>query len=150
MATYTMYYGDFVSTKDINVVSRQNGEVISKKIRASPYEFTIATRAKWELMISDEDVEIRAGEYRKIKVKEVTLDPDTLAIPCAFTYHAVASVLKIASKEGNCLVEKERNIRFAYIFGQETGKVREGDLLGVLNIFPIMFTREASMPVVVK
>jgi len=150
MTTVNMCYGELMSTKDIQVVSRQKGEVVSKKVRAAPYEFTIATRAKWEMIVSDEDVEIRAGEYRKIKVKEVTLDPDTLAIPCAFTYHAVASVLKVASKEGNCLVEKERNIRFAYIFGQETGKVREGDLLGVLNIFPIMFAREAINPVLIK
>jgi hypothetical protein len=145
-----MCYGDIVSTQDIQIVSRQQGEVVSKKIRASPYEFTIATRAKWEMVVSDESIGVRAGEYRKIKVKEITLAPDLLAIPCAFSYHAVVSVLKVAPKEGICLVDQERNIRFAYILGQETGKVREGDLLGVLNIFPIMFTREATKPVLIR
>ncbi|SES65705.1 protein of unknown function DUF22 [Methanococcoides vulcani] len=139
-----------MSTETIQVVARKDGELISKKFKAAPYEFTIATRAKWGMMIADEDVELRAGEYKKIAIQEVILDADTLAIPCAFTYHAVASVLKVSSKEGNCLVEKPRTIKYVYAFGQETGKVRAGDLLGVLNIFPIMFTREAMKPVLVK
>lgn len=140
----------YMSTETIQVVARKDGEMVSKKFKAAPYEFTIATRAKWKMVISDEDLELRAGEYKKIAIKEVTLDADTLAIPCAFTYHAVASVLKVSSKEGNCLVESPRTINHAYVFGQETGKVRAGDLLGVLNIFPIMFTREAMKPVLVK
>ncbi len=138
-----------MSMETIQIVTRKDGELVSKKIKAAPYEFTIATRAKWEMVISDEDIEVRAGEYRKVAIKEVTLHPDTLAIPCAFTYHAVASVLKVSSKEGNTPVEKERTIGYAYVFGQETGKIRAGDLLGVLNIFPIMFTREAMIPVIV-
>jgi hypothetical protein len=56
----------------------------------------------------------------------------------------------MASKEGTCLVDQERTIAFAYVMGQETGKIREGDLLGVLNIFPIMFTREALKPEVIR
>ncbi len=138
-----------MSMETIQIVTRKDGELVSKKIKAAPYEFTIATRAKWEMVISDEDIEIRAGEYRKVAIKEVKLHPDTLAIPCAFTYHAVASVLKISSREGNTPVEKERTIAYAYVFGQESGKIRAGDLLGVLNIFPIMFTREAMIPVIV-
>jgi hypothetical protein len=139
-----------MSTKIIQVVSRKQGEIVSQKVKAAPYEFTIAPRARWEMVVSDEDVEIHAGEYRKIRIKEITLDPDTLAIPCAFTYHAVVSLFKMASKEGTCLVDQERTIAFAYVMGQETGKIREGDLLGVLNIFPIMFTREALKPEVIR
>lgn len=139
-----------MSTKDVYVVSRQNGEVVSKKVRASPYEFTIATRAKWELVISDEDIEMHAGEYRKIRVQEITLNPETLVIPCSFTYHNVVSTLKVALKEGTSVIEKTRHIHYAYVFAQETGKVREGELIGVLNIFPIMFTREAVEPVILK
>ncbi|RNI09911.1 DUF22 domain-containing protein [Methanohalophilus halophilus] len=138
--------GDWMSAEIIQVVSRKKGEIVSKKVKAAPYEFTIATRARWEMVIADNDLEIRAGEYKKIPVREITLDPDTLAMPCAFTYHAVASVLKIASTEGACPVDKERTVRYAYVFGQTNGKIREGDLLGVLNVFPIMFTREAMTP----
>lgn len=139
-----------MSEEIIQIVSRKNGEIISKKVKAAPYEFTIATRAKWEMIISDEDVEIRAGEYKKISIREFILQPDTIAIPCAFTYHAVASVLKVAARKGATPIDHERNVKYAYIIGQESGMVRSGDLLGIFNVFPIMFTREAVNPVEIK
>ncbi|WP_319508324.1 DUF22 domain-containing protein [uncultured Methanolobus sp.] len=130
----------------IQVVSRENGELSSKQVKAAPYEFTIATRAKWEMVISDEDTEIRAGEFKKVNVKEILLDPDMVALPCTFTHHAVVSLVKVGAKGGAKPVDSERIINSAYVLGQESGKVREGDLLAVLNIFPIMFTREAMTP----
>ena len=139
-----------MSTQIVQVVSRTNGELNYRKVKASPYEFTVATRAKWEMVVSDEDVEIRAGEFKKINVKEIQLQHDMLAMPCAFSHHAVVSVLKVGSKGGNSLIENDRVIKYAYVIGQETGKVRSGDLLAVLNVFPIMFTREATIPVDVQ
>lgn len=136
-----------MSTEIVQIVSRTNGKLKSQKVKASPYEFTMATRARWEMVISDEDMEIRAGEFKKINVREIHLQHDMLATPCAFSHHAVVSVLKVGSKGGNSLIEEDRVIKYAYIIGQETGKVRSGDLLAILNVFPIMFTREATTPV---
>lgn len=130
----------------IQVVSRDNGELVSKKVKAAPYEFTIATRAKWEMVISDEDLEIRAGEFKRVNVKEIDLEPDMVAIPCTFTHHAIVSLVKVGAKGGAKPVDSERVIKYAYLLGQENGRIREGDLLAVLNIFPIMFTREALTP----
>ncbi|MDG6244803.1 MAG: DUF22 domain-containing protein [Methanolobus sp.] len=130
----------------IQVVSKNGGGVTSKKVEASTYEFTIATRAKWEMVISDEDLDMRAGEFKKIKVKEITLEPDMVALPCTFSHHALVSLVKVGTKGGSRPVDNERIIDSAYVLGQETGRVAEGDLLAVLNIFPIMFTREAMVP----
>jgi hypothetical protein len=135
-----------MSTQIIQVVSRKNGELNSTKVKTSSYEFTMATRAKWEMIIANEDMSIRSGEFKKIDVKDINVEPDMVAMPCIFSQHAVASVLKIGAKEGNVPVDKERVIDSAYVIGQETGHIREGDLLGILNLFPIMFTREATKP----
>jgi hypothetical protein len=135
-----------MSTEIIQVVSRKNGELKSTKVEASSYEFTIATRAKWEMIVANEDVDIREGEYKKIPIKEIHVEPDMVAMPCVFSQHAVASVLRIGTKGGSKPVEEERLINKAYILGQETGRIRKGDLLGLLNLFPIMFTREATKP----
>lgn len=130
----------------IQVVSRDNGELTSKKVKAAPYEFTMATRAKWEMVISNEDMEIRAGEFKKVNVKDIPIEPDMVALPCTFSHHAVVSLIKVGAKGGAKPVDSERTINAAYVLGQETGRIREGDLLAVLNIFPIMFTREAMVP----
>ena len=133
----------------VNVVSRDKGKVNRKKVKASPYEFTIATRAKWEMVIADEDVTIGAGKLERIKIKEVNVQKDMLAIPCAFSHHPLVSVIKVASRDGPAPVETDRIINAAYVLGQESGEIKKGDLLSVLNLYPIMFTREATKPVVV-
>jgi hypothetical protein len=140
--------GDTMS-EIVNVVSRKNGKVNRKKVKASPYEFTIATRAKWEMVVADEDITIGAGKLERVKVKEINVQKDMLAIPCAFSHHPIISVIKVATKEGPSPVETDRTINAAYVIGQESGEIHKGDLLSVLNLYPIMFTREATKPVCV-
>ncbi len=134
----------------VNVVSRNKGKVNRRKVKASPYEFTIATRAKWEMVIADEDVTIGAGKLERIKVKDVNVQKDMLAIPCAFSHHPLVSVIKVATRDGPAPVETDRIINSAYVLGQESGEIKKGDLLSVLNLYPIMFTREATKPVLVR
>jgi hypothetical protein len=133
----------------VNIVFHDKGKVNRIKVKASPYEFTIATRAKWEMVIADEDVTIGAGKLERIKVKEVNVQKDMLAIPCAFSHHPLVSVIKVATRHGPAPVETDRIINAAYVLGQESGEIKKGDLLSVLNLYPIMFTREATKPVIV-
>lgn len=133
----------------VNVVSRDNGKVTRKKVKASPYEFTIATRAKWEMVIADEDATIGAGKLERVKVKDIKVQKDMLAMPCAFSHHPIVSVIKVGARGGPAPVETDRTINVAYVMGQESGEIKKGDLLSVLNLYPIMFTREATRPVVV-
>jgi hypothetical protein len=134
----------------VNIVSRDKGVVTTKKVRAAPYEFTLATRAKWEMIIADENVVIGEGKFDVVKIKEVNIEKDSLAIPCAFSHHAIASVIKVGVKGGAKTVESDRVIDKAYVIGQQTGEIKKGDLLAVINVFPIMFTREAKSPVIIE
>lgn len=134
----------------INVVTRNNGKINKKKIKASPYEFTIATRGKWEMIIADEDITIGVGKLERMKVREIRVHRDMLAIPCAFNHHPLTSVIKVAAKNGSAPVETERIIDTAYVIGHESGEIKKGDLLSILNLYPIMFTREATIPEVIR
>ncbi|MCX9086804.1 MAG: DUF22 domain-containing protein [Candidatus Methanoperedens sp.] len=130
----------------VNVVTHNNGRVDRTKVKASPYEFTIATRAKWEMIIADEDITIGAGKLKKVKVKEIVVQKDILAMPCAFSHHPVVSVIKVKTRDGPSPIETDRIINGAFVLGQEAGEIKKGDLLSVLNLYPIMFTREATIP----
>ncbi|MEA1870012.1 MAG: DUF22 domain-containing protein [Euryarchaeota archaeon] len=134
----------------IQITSPSEEGLKRSKVEVSPYEFTIATRAKWEIIVADEDVTIAKGAFEKIEIKEIKLQHDLLALLCAFTPHALVSVVRVGSGGRVASVEVDRRIKSAYILAQETGEIKEGDLLGVLNILPIMFTREAKKPVAIK
>ncbi len=142
--------GETFMSEIVNVVSRDNGKITRKKVKASPYEFTIATRAKWEMVIADEDVTIGAGKLERVKVKDIKVQKDMLAMPCAFSHHPIVSVIKVGAREGPAPVETDRTINVAYVMGQESGEIKKGDLLSVLNLYPIMFTREATKPALVR
>ena len=133
----------------VTIVSREDGKINKRKVEASPYEFTVATRGKWEMVIADEDVTIGAGKLERVKVKEITVQKDMLAMPCAFTHHALVSVMKVGAKGGAAPIETDRVINVAYVLGQESGEIKKGDLLSVLNLSPIMYTREATRPITV-
>lgn len=147
---YINYFMGVLMNEIVNVVTHNNGSVDRKKVIASPYEFTIATRAKWEMIIADEDVTIGEGRLEKIRVKEIVVQKDMLAMPCAFSHHPIASVIKVKIRDGPAPIENDRIINSAFVLGQESGEIRKGDLLSVLNLYPIMFTREATRPVEVK
>jgi hypothetical protein len=139
-----------MASQIIQIVSASEQGPERIKVEASTYEFTIATRAKWEMIVADEDVTIAKGAFEKIKIREIDLQRDLLALLCAFTPHPLASVVRVGSGGGVAPVEADRQIEVAYILGQETGEIKEGDLIGVLNVLPIMFTREAKKPTLVK
>ena len=139
-----------MASQIIQIASRTEEGLERGKVEVSPYEFTIATRAKWEIIVADEDMTIAKGAFEKIRIKEIKLQKDLLALLCALAPHALVSVVRVGSGGGIAPVETDRCIKVAYILGQETGEIKEGDLLGVLNILPIMFTREAKKPVAIK
>lgn len=139
-----------MASQIIQLVSQTEDGLERTRVKAAPYEFTIATRAKWEMVVADEDMTIAKGAFEKIRIKEINLQRDLLTIPCAFARHALVSVVRVGSGTEVAPVETDRCIRVAYILGQQTGEIKEGDLLTVLNIFPIMFTREAKKPVLIR
>jgi hypothetical protein len=111
-------------------------------VKASPYEYTIATRAKWEMVIADEDVAIVANKLERVRVKEIKVQKDMIVMPCAFNHHPLVSVIKVGARDGPAPMETDRIINTAYVVGHESGEVKKGDLLSLLNLYPIMFTRD--------
>lgn len=138
-----------MESQTIQIVSLSEQGLERSKVKVAPYEFTIATRAKWEIIVADEDMTIAKGAFEKIRIREIKLQHDLLALLCAFSPHALVSVVRVGSRGRAAPVETDRCIKVAYILGQETGEIKEGDLLGVLNVLPIMFTREAKRPVAI-
>jgi len=64
----------------------------------------------------------------------------TISLPCAFCHHALGTVLNVQS-EGVALVESKRNISSIVFLPILDGMIEKGDLLGVINVFPIIVNR---------
>jgi len=111
-----------------------------ENVSAVPYYFTISTEGKWEMLISAGDVEVKKGEVIQIPVKKTVIHENAVSLPCAFSHHALGTVLKVQS-EGVALVESERNISSVVFLPILDGMIEKGDLLGVINVFPVIVSR---------
>ncbi|MBA1341712.1 MAG: hypothetical protein C5S40_06175 [ANME-2 cluster archaeon] len=111
-----------------------------ENVSAVPYYFTISTEGKWEMLISAGDLEVKKGDIIQIPIKKTVVYENTVSLPCAFCHHALGTVLKVQS-EGAALVESERIISNVVFLPILDGIIKKGDLLGVINVFPIIVNR---------
>lgn len=108
-----------------------------ERVVAVPYNFTISTNGKWEMLIAAEDVEVKKGNIIELMTEETIIEENTVALPCAFCHHALGVVLK-ARLKGLALVETSRKVDSVVFLPIMDGTVGKGDLLSVINIFPVI------------
>ena len=111
-----------------------------ENVSAVPYNFSISTEGKWEMLISARDMEVKKGDVIQIPIKKTVVYENTVSLPCAFCHHALGTVLKVQS-EGVALVESKRNISSVVFLPILDGMIEKGDLLGVINVFPIIVNK---------
>ncbi|RLG23006.1 hypothetical protein DRN72_00035 [Methanosarcinales archaeon] len=132
----------------INVLRLKDGKLVREVVETAPYEFAISTMAKYKMVIADEDADFRRGEIRKQRVRPIYLREESVSVPCPLNHHALVSVLKIGEEGGPQPVESERKREYAIVITHRDEKVLRGDLLAVLNVFPVVFvfTKYAHKP----
>jgi hypothetical protein len=124
----------------------KTGEMKSEIVDGDDYEYTIATRGSWKMLIADEDVEFEAGEAKPVRVRKTVLPREVIVLGCPVLRHALGCVYALGRSGEPQPVEEEREINYVIFSAFGNGRVRRGDLLGVLNVFPIMMVRKAKKP----
>jgi hypothetical protein len=128
----------------------ETGELKSEIVDTEDYEYTIATRGGWKMIIADEEVEFEVGETKPIKIRKTILPRESIVLMCPVSRHGLGYVAALGRGGEPQPVEEEREIDYVIFNAFEKGKVRNGDLLGVLNVFPIMMVRKAKRPTKIK
>ncbi|HIH45261.1 MAG TPA: DUF22 domain-containing protein [Candidatus Methanoperedenaceae archaeon] len=132
-------------TQKIRLVLKSDEGVETEDVTALPYEFKMSNRGKWEMLVADEDASVRKGEISRVMIRDVHISPNTIVLPCAFSHHALGAVVKVQHR-GLVVVEAERHISSVQFLGYEDGMVKNGDLLAVVNVFPITLPEGARRP----
>ena len=128
------------------VYTDEKGNSKTEIVDTEDYEYTIATRGSWKMIVADEDVEFEAGETKPIKIRGTILPRESIVLRCPVSRHGLGYVAALGRGGAPQPVEEEREINYVIFTAFERGKVRSGDLLGVLNVFPIMMVRKAKKP----
>lgn len=128
---------DFKIREDMvtaNLVYKENGELKRKTIKTRFFGYFKSYIAEWEPVISAENVDVKKGDVRRIRIKEIRLQPNTVVTPLHIMRNAFGSVIEVAQAKPS-KVEEEKLIDEAVFLATKDGKIQKGDLLGVLNIY---------------
>jgi len=117
-------------------VHKRSGEVKRLSVQEEIYEWIISTRGRWEPVVAIERAPLRANNVHQISIREIRLAPNELVIPCPVAWNGLGQLLGVGRRGRPQKVEKARVFDYANFLAFKNGEVVEGDLLGVLNIFP--------------
>ncbi|MCS7139827.1 MAG: DUF22 domain-containing protein [Nitrososphaerota archaeon] len=112
------------------------GELKRISVMEETYEYLISTRARWEPVVAIEKAILRANNVHQINIRPIKLNPDELVIPCPVTWNSLGHLLSVGRKGAPQKVEKARTFEYANFLAFRDGTIIEGDLLGILNVFP--------------
>ena len=99
-------------------------------------KFTISGTGGLEAVISAETIQVFANTIMPIRVDEVIIPKNHTINPCAYNRHPLGSVISVAEEEPKSISE-ERKIEFVMFITWENGTVNKGDVLGVIDTYPI-------------
>ncbi|MBO8181231.1 MAG: DUF22 domain-containing protein [Archaeoglobus sp.] len=132
---------------EIRIVYRdESGKLKSEIVDTEDYEFTIATRGSWKMLIADEDVEFEPGETKPVRIRRTILPRESIMLRCPVTRHGLGYIVSLGKSGKPQPVEAERELNYVLFRALEKGMIKKGDLLGVVNIFPVMMVRRAKKP----
>lgn len=111
------------------------GEIGRQESKAFSYGFTIGSHGEWEMIIANEDKEVRKNETTNIKIEAVEVPAKSIALPCPIMRHALGVVTSLAGAGLPKGVEELRILNEAIFQALFDGEIKKGDLLCVINIF---------------
>ncbi len=124
---------------------RDNGNVYREEIETKVFGYTRSHIGVWELLVADESVKVKKGEVTRIRIKEVHLPQNTVVAPLPFMRNAYGSVLDVIQLGKPSRVEDEKTIHQVVFLPIEDGRIEEGDLLGVINVYYVGVTDTRSV-----
>ena len=91
------------------------GEIERRGMEAFPYGFTVGPHGEWEMVIAEEDKEVRKNELVNIKIGEIELPPKAIVLPCFIMRQALGVVPSLGGV-GKATGVGERRARTEVIF----------------------------------
>ena len=114
---------------------RIGGEIERETVEAFSYGFTVGPHGEWEMVIANEDKEVKKDVLVNVKIEQIEVPPKSIVLPCPIMRHALGIVTSFASVGKPQRVEAGRFLDEAIFHPIFDGTINKGQLLGVVNIF---------------
>ncbi len=121
-----------------NLVFLENGKISREEVELEPYgHYEGTSKGKWAIVVSEENKEVKKGMVDSIKIRDMVLEPGTVVSPLCGMIYALGVMLDVYGPGKPQKVEKQQKISHALFFPVFDGKVKEGEIIGVLRIHSV-------------
>ena len=87
------------------------------------------------MLVAAEEKEVKANQPVNIKIEKIEIPPESIVFPCSFMRHVLGFVVSLVTVGMPKKIEKRRQVNEVIFHSIYDGKVSEGELLGVINVF---------------
>ena len=133
-----------LGSQKVNLAYLKDGEIVRREFELQPFGFKRSEIGMLVPVVAAEDVEIRRGEVRIIGIDAINLPAGTIVQPLHERNHPMGTMIDVI-EEKPTLVEEDKRITGAVFYAIEDGEVREGDVVGVLNVYNVAVLSPAQM-----
>ncbi|WP_290596225.1 MULTISPECIES: DUF22 domain-containing protein [unclassified Archaeoglobus] len=106
----------------------------NRRVAEDRISYRISPFTQWKVLVADESSEVKKGEVRLIKLREVRIPQNTIIAPLSIMPHAHGLTFDVVER-GLTKVEGEKTITHSIFLPIEDGFVEKGDIVGVLKVF---------------
>ncbi len=124
-------YGD--ETIEFTIKYNENSELKSMRTKKSTHGYWRSNLAYTEAVISDENFDIKPGEVKEVKIREIRLPPYTVTVKWGLVENVDAHLLEIFGDVR--MIEGERVASKAIVIGLAESRIKKGELLGHVNVY---------------
>ena len=119
------------------IVYADNGNIYREEINVAPYGHEGTPNGMWEILIADENKDVKKGEVTLIRVKDVILNPKTVVSPLFVMRHGLGATIDVYGMGKPRKIEDSQKITHALFFPIFDGVVKKGEMVGVLKIHSV-------------
>ncbi len=119
------------------IAELRNGKIERKEVEIPPFIYRRKPAARWEMVIADEDIEVKKGKIVRIRIKPIKLEKNTILYPLYIMRNAYGTVLDLIQSGKVSKVEEEKEIVNAIFIPVFDGTIKRGQLLGVFNVYSV-------------
>jgi hypothetical protein len=121
----------------VNIVYRRMGQIKREEITIAPHGYRRSPVARWEVLIANEEKEVRKGKPVLVEIRKIEIPRNTVLYPLQIMRHAIGAVVDVHCDCPPWKVEEGGNIRKVLFLPVADGKIRPGELLGVINLYRV-------------
>jgi hypothetical protein len=123
----------------VKISYTDDGEVKRKETIANAVGYMRTFSGYWIPIVSEEDVDVRAGEITTIKVRDIFIPEYTVVSPIHVPNHATGCILNIKTEMPK-KIEERKSVSEVIFLPVLDEKIEKNDLLGSLSVHNIYFT----------